>query len=135
MQALVEEMVGDADSVGDDGEGGIDGRGRREAGGVDDVEVVEVVSFAVWVEDGSGGISAHAAGAVLVADALERNALLEVSAKGNGGVGVAGLLEGVDPAIFEAGEAFDVVGSVGETDAVGRGDEDGGGFVEDAGVG
>ena len=63
-------MVGDADGVGDDGEGRIDGAGGDEAGGVDYVEIVEVVGFAVGVEDAGGWVVAHAAGAVLVAYAF-----------------------------------------------------------------
>jgi hypothetical protein len=75
-------VVGYADGVGDDGERGVDGAGGDEAGGVDDVEVVEVMGLAVGVEDAGGGVVAHAAGAVLVADAFEGDALLEVGVEG-----------------------------------------------------
>jgi len=41
-EAVGEEVVGDADGVGDDGQGGISGAaGGEEAGVDDDVEVVE----------------------------------------------------------------------------------------------
>ncbi len=63
-------MVGDADSVGDDGEGWIDCAAGWEEAGVDYVEIVEVVGFAVYVEDGLFWVGAEAAGAVLVADAF-----------------------------------------------------------------
>lgn len=129
-----EQVGGDADRVGDDGEGWVDGTGGGEAGGVDDVEVVEIVGLAVGVEDAGVGVVAHATGAVLVADAFERDALLEVGMKRNRGVGVAGLLEDIDPASFEAVEGLDVVGSVGEPDFVRGGDLREGGFVDETGV-
>ena len=112
-------MVGYADGVGDDGEGGVDGAGGGEEAGVDYVEVFELVGFAVDVEDRGGGVVAEAEGAVLVADAFEGDALFEVGVEGDGGVGVAGLFEDVDPAIFESLEALGVVGSVGELDVAG----------------
>lgn len=72
---------------------------------------------------------AEAEGAVLVAYAFERDALFEVGVEGDGGVGVAGLLEDVDPAVFEAFEALNIVGGVGEFDMAGLRDGDGGGLV------
>ena len=119
-------MVGDADGVGDDGEGRVDGAAAGEEAGVDYVEVVEVVGLAVDVEDGLFGVGAEAAGAVLVADAFEGDAFFEVGVEGDGAFGVAGLFEDVDPAVFEAVEGFDVVVGVGELDlrgAVGAGVE------------
>ena len=134
---LGEEVIGYADGVGDDGEGGVDGAGGGKEAGVDYVEVVELVGFAVDVEDGGGGVVAEAEGAVLVAYAFEGDALFEVGVEGDGGVGVAGLFEDVDPAVFESLEAFGVVGGVGELDVAGLRDGDGGGLVggADAGVG
>jgi hypothetical protein len=93
-------VVGYADGVGDDGQGRVDGAGRDEEAGVDYVEVVELVGFAVDVEDRGCGIVAEADGAVLVAYAFQRDSLFEVGVEGDGGVGVAGFLEDVDPAIF-----------------------------------
>ena len=72
------------------------------------------------VENAGSWIVTHAAGAVLVADAFDGDALLEIGVEGNGGAGVAGLLEDVDPAILETVEGFDVVGSVGELNPSGR---------------
>ena len=109
-------MVGDADGVGDDGEAGIDRAAGWEEAGVDDVEVVEVVGFAVEVEDGLFGVGAEAAGAVLVADAFEGDAFFEVGVERDRAFGVAGLLEDINPAVFEASEGFDVVVGVGELD-------------------
>jgi hypothetical protein len=78
------------------------------------------MGLAVRVEDAGRGIVAHAASAVLVADAFKRDALLEVSVEWNGGACVAGLLEDVDPTVFEALEGLDVVWRVGELNPPGR---------------
>ena len=43
-------MLGDPDGVGDDGQGGVDGADGGHEAAVDDVQVVEVVGFAVDVE-------------------------------------------------------------------------------------
>ena len=61
-------MVGDADGVGDDGEGWVDCAAVGEEAGVDNVEIVEVVDLAVDVEDGLFGVGAESAGAVLMAE-------------------------------------------------------------------
>ena len=122
-------MVGDADGVGDDGEGGIDGAGGDEEAGVDDVEVVELVGFAMDVEDRGCRIVAEADGSVLVAYAFEGDALFEVGVEGDGGLGVASALEDVDPAIFEAFKTLRVVRGVGELDVAGLRGADGGGLV------
>ena len=75
--------------------------------------------FAVQVKHASSWIVAHAAGAVLVADAFKGYAFLEVNMQRSGRAGVASLFENVDPAIFEALETLYVVGSIGELDAIG----------------
>lgn len=72
---------------------------------------------------------AEAEGSVLVAYAFEGDAFFEVGVEGDGSVGVAGLLEDADPAVFEAFEADGVVGGVGELDVAGLRDGDGGGLV------
>src|SRR5262249_8657849 len=56
----LDEMVADAQGVGDDGERRIDRRARREEAGVDRVEVVHLVRAAVDVEHGARWISAEA---------------------------------------------------------------------------
>ena len=58
------------------------------------------MGFAVDVEDGGCGVVAEAEGAVLMAYAFQGDAFFEVGVEGDGGFGVAGLLEDVDPAIF-----------------------------------
>ena len=90
VEAVGDEMVGDADGVGDDGERGVDRAGRDEEAGVDDVEIVELVGFAIRIEDGGCGIVAEAEGTVLVAYAFEGDALFEIGMEGDGGIGVAG---------------------------------------------
>lgn len=67
---LGEQVVGYANGVGDDGQGWVDGGGGGEEAGVDYIEVVELVGFAVDVEDRGGGVVAKAERAVLVAYAL-----------------------------------------------------------------
>ena len=64
-------MVGDADGVGDDGEGGVDCVAKREEAGVDNIEIIEVMDFAIDVEDGCLRAGTEATGTVLVADAFE----------------------------------------------------------------
>ena len=89
------------------------------------------------VEDGGCGVVAEAEGAVLVAYAFEGNALFEVGVEGDGGVGVAGLFEDPDPAIFQTLEALRVIGGVGELDVARLREGYGGGVVGrgNAGVG
>ena len=71
-------MLCNSYGIGDNSQRGIDCAGRDETGCIDDIKVVEVMGFAVRVEDACRQIVAHAAGAVLVADTLKRDALLEV---------------------------------------------------------
>ena len=133
-EAFGDQVIGDSDCVGDDGEGWIDGAGGDEAGGINNVEVIEVVGFAMGIEDAGCRVAAHAACAVLMADAFKGDALFEVGVERNGSGGVAGPLENVDPTVFEAIEGLDVVGGIGELDSAGRGVGDGLGLVGAAGV-
>ena len=107
-------MIRNPYRVGNDSQRWIDSACRDEAGGVNDIKVVEVMRLAVWIKDAGCGIVAHAAGAVLVADTLKRDALLEVCVERERGACVAGLLENVDPTAFEAIKGLDVIGRVGE---------------------
>ena len=63
-------MVCDANSIGDDGERWVYRAAGREEAGVDNIEVIEVVGFAVNVKDGLFRVGAEAAGTVLVAYAF-----------------------------------------------------------------
>jgi len=82
------------------------------------------VGFAVGVEDRGGGVVAEADCSVLVAYSFEGDSLLEVGVERDGGVGVAGFLEDIDPAVFEAFEGLHVVGRVGELNVAGLCDGD-----------
>jgi hypothetical protein len=57
--------VVDADRVGDDGEQWIDRAAAGEEAGVDDVKILEVVCFAVDVEDGLFWVGIEGASAAL----------------------------------------------------------------------
>jgi hypothetical protein len=95
-------MIGNPDCVGDDSKRRIYGACRDEAGGVDDIEVVEVMGFAMQVEDAASRIVAHAAGTVLVADALQGYALFEVGMKRDRPARVPCLFEEADPTVLKA---------------------------------
>jgi hypothetical protein len=68
-------MVRNSYCVGNDGQRRIDCAGRNEAGRINDIQVVEVMSFAVPVEDAGNRIVAHPAGAVLAINAFNGDAL------------------------------------------------------------
>ena len=90
----------DTQGVSDDRQRWVNGRGRDEAGCVNEIKIMKLMGFAVRVQDRSCGVCSHAAGTVLVPDAFERNAFLEVGMQRDVGVSMTGLLEGVDPAIL-----------------------------------
>src|SRR5277367_3790650 len=71
-QAL-EQVIADAQRVGDGGQRGVDGSDAGEEAGVHDVQVVEIVGLAVHVEDRSSGVGAETTGARLVSNAGDRN--------------------------------------------------------------
>jgi serine protease Do len=118
FEAFAEQVVGDADGVGDDGQRRIHGTGRNKTGGIDNVEVIEVVRLAVCIEHARGGIITHAAGAILVADTFKRDALLEVGMQWNMRGGVARALQHIDPPILEPVEGLNVVGRIGKLNPV-----------------
>jgi hypothetical protein len=66
------------------------------------------------------GSVTHAAGAVLVADPFQGDALLEIGVQRDGGRRVAGLLEYVDPAVLEPIERFNIVWRVRKLNSLGR---------------
>lgn len=92
------------------------------------------MSFTVRVKDTGGGIGAHTAGAVLVADSFDRYALLEVSVKRDGRARVTRPFEDINPTIFKPLEGLDVVWCVGKLDPSGRSIGHGRGLVRVAGV-
>lgn len=92
------------------------------------------MGFAVRVEDTGGGIVAHAAGAVLVPDPINRDALLEVSMERDRGGRVSSPLENVNSTVFKAIEGLDFIWCVGEPNPLRRGICHGLGLVGAAGV-
>jgi hypothetical protein len=76
-------MIGDPDCVGDDSKRGIYGACRDEAGGVDDIEVIDIMGLAMQVENAGSRIVADSAGAILVADAFQGYALFKVGMQRN----------------------------------------------------
>ena len=118
-------MPSDAEGIGHDREGRVNGRARREETAVDDVQIVELVGLAVAVEDRRSWVVAESNSAVLVSDAGERDLLAEVKVSGEQSL-VA--LAAVDVAITLAAHQLfelvlqplmrlDVVGRVREDDA------------------
>src|SRR3954463_6825659 len=73
----LEQVVANAQRVGHCRQRRVHGAGRGEEAGVDYVEVVYVVGFAVDVERGPAGIGAEAHGAALVRDAGDGDLLAE----------------------------------------------------------
>src|SRR6516165_10007929 len=70
----IEQMVADPKCVGDDRQRRVDCRARRKKAGVDDVQIVELVRPAVYVECGGLRVVTEAYRAVLVAGAGDRQA-------------------------------------------------------------
>ena len=85
--AVLKQVVGDADGVGDDGVGWVDCSARGEQAGVDDIEIVEVMGLAVDVEDGGLRVGAEATGP----DTFEGDTFFELGVEGDGTFGMAGL--------------------------------------------
>lgn len=127
-------MIGNPDCVGYNGERGIHRTGRDEAGSINHIEVIEVMSLTVRVEDARGGIGTHTASAVLVADPFDGYALLEVSMERNGRARVTRLFEDIYPTVLKPLEGLDVVWHVGEPDPSRRRICNGLGLVGLAGV-
>ncbi len=78
------------------------------------------MGFAVYVQNTRVRIGAHAASAVLMANALDRYPLLEVCMQRDMCRGVAGLLQYVNPPVFQSIERLHVIGRVGKTDTMWR---------------
>lgn len=100
LEALCQKVVRDSYGIGDDGQRGIDRASRDEAGSIDNIEIVEIVCLAMRIKDAGGRIVTHAASAVLMPYALDRDAFLEIGVERNGSRCVAGLLQNIDPAVF-----------------------------------
>src|ERR1700689_2175096 len=90
--------------------------------------------FAKGVKHAGSRIRPHAASAVLVADPLKGDPLLEIRVQRHGSSRMPGLLEYVHPAIFEAIERFHIIWCVRELNASGCGVRDRLRFVGTASV-
>ena len=114
-------MIRNSNGVGDDRQRWIDSTRRHKAGSVYDIKIVEIMSLTMWIEHAGRRISAHAASAVLVAYALERNTLLEIRMQRDRSRRVPGTFKYIDPAIFQAIERFNIVWCVRKLNPPGSG--------------
>jgi hypothetical protein len=71
-------MIADAECIGHNGQRGIHGGARWEEAAIYDIEIIEVVCFAVHVESGCFLVGAESDCSVLVGYASERNTLTDV---------------------------------------------------------
>ena len=108
-------MITDAQNVGNDRQRGVHRSAGNKEGPVDDVEVVDIVGAAVQIQHRCLRIRPEAAGAVLVADTLEGDALRKIELVREN-MGAVNLLEHLGPAVHEPLEGLDVVRGVVELD-------------------
>src|SRR5271165_2053961 len=102
LQLFRQQMVCDTNGVGDNSQRRIDRACRYKTGSIDNIEIVEIMSLAMRVKHAGRGIVSHAASAVLVANALKRNTLLEICMQREGSSRMPGPLKYIDPTVFEA---------------------------------
>ena len=121
LKPFRQQMVRDANGVGDDRQRRIDRTCRHKTRSIDDIEIVQIMSLAMRVEHAGRRIRPHAASAVLVADTLQRDTLLEIRVQRNRSRRMPGPLEYVDPAVFEAIERFHIIRCVRELNPPGCG--------------
>jgi hypothetical protein len=95
-----EQMIPHAQRIGDDGQRWIDRSAGGEERTIDDIQVVDVMRPAIGIQNRLLRVRAKAAGPVLMADAFERNPLLEIGAQMEPVIGMAGLLQNIDPLVF-----------------------------------
>src|SRR5208283_104551 len=76
-QAL-QNMIAHAQRVGHDRQRRIHRRARREEAAIHDVEILEIMGFAIHVQRRSLGIVAKTDGAILMGDPRQRNALSDI---------------------------------------------------------
>ena len=74
----LEQVIADAQRVGDDGEPGIDRATRAKEACIHHVEIIQLVRFAVAIERARLRVVAETDRAILVRDAGERDALAEI---------------------------------------------------------
>jgi hypothetical protein len=73
-----DQVVGNPNRIGDDRKRRIHSPARREEGTVDDIEVVEVMSATIEIEDRSGWIVPEPAGAILMTDTFDVDVFFEM---------------------------------------------------------
>src|SRR5215475_1910677 len=71
-------MIADAQRIGDDSERRVHGADRDEETGIDDIEVIKVVSLAIEIERRCLGVAAEADGPGLMRRAADRDVLAEI---------------------------------------------------------
>src|SRR5580658_4127644 len=111
-------MVRDSYGVGDDGQRGIHGASRYKTGGIDNIEIVQIVRFAARIEDARSRIRPHPASSILMAHTLYRNALFKISMKRHGSSSASSSFENIDPSNFKAFKTLHVVGRVRKLNAI-----------------
>lgn len=109
-------MIADSQGVGDDRQRRIDGRAGDEETSVDDVEVIEVMGFAVSIQYRCFGICSEAHGAVLVPDASNGNPFSEVGQVFEEAVAHADVVQDVLKLLLQSLVAFAVIFRVTELD-------------------
>jgi hypothetical protein len=97
-------VVGNSNRIGDDRQRRIHRPARGEEGAVDDVEVVEGMSAAIEVENGSGWIGPETAGAILVTDTFDVDVFFEIGVPIEDRMGVAGIASARQSTGFESFE-------------------------------
>ena len=112
-------MIRNPNGVSDDRQRRIDRTCRYKAGSVDDIEIIQVMRLAMRVKHAVCGVGAHAAGSVLMANALQRDTFLEVRVQRDGSRRMPGPLKNIDPTVFEAIERLNIIRRVRELNSPG----------------
>src|ERR1700677_52988 len=104
-----QQMVRDANGVGNDRQRWINRTCRNEARSIHNIEIVEIMSLAMHVQHARRRISSHATSAVLMADTLQRDTLLEISVQRNRSRRMPGPLKYADPPVLEAIKRLNII--------------------------
>jgi hypothetical protein len=112
-----DEVVRNADRVGDDCERRIHRAAGREKRRIDDIKVIQVVRAAVHVQNRLLRVHTEAACPVLMTDALEIDVFLEIRMDFKCMGDMPRLLKDLDPALIEPRERFLVILRVFEPDS------------------
>jgi hypothetical protein len=96
----LDQVIGNSNRIGDDRKRRIHRTARREEGAVDDIEIVEIVSATIEVENGLLRIFSKPACAILMTDTFDVDVFFEVGVPGEDRIGVTGSFQHVDPAVL-----------------------------------